>query len=71
VNDANQAAARLATVVEQIDSLTRERSALAFDEALLARADDINRLHERRIRSKLEWRTSPNEEPNSQSRSRI
>jgi hypothetical protein len=30
-------------------TLTRERSALAYDEALLARADDINRLHERRI----------------------
>jgi uncharacterized protein YhaN len=49
LNDDNQAAARLATMVEQIDSLTRERSALAYDEALLARADDINRLHERRI----------------------
>jgi hypothetical protein len=49
LNDDNQAAARLATVVEQIDSLTRERSALAYDEALLARADDINRLHERRL----------------------
>jgi hypothetical protein len=49
LNDDNQAAARLATVVEQIDSLTGERSALAYDEALIARADDINRLHERRI----------------------
>jgi uncharacterized protein YhaN len=41
LNDDNQAAARLATVVEQIDSLTGERSALAYDEALIARADDI------------------------------
>jgi uncharacterized protein YhaN len=49
LDDDNQAAARLSTVTEQIVSLTAERAALAHDEALLTRADDINRLHERRI----------------------
>jgi uncharacterized protein YhaN len=49
LNDDNQATARLSTVTEQIVSLAAEHAALAYDEALLARADDINRLHERRI----------------------
>ncbi|MGZ5937163.1 MAG: AAA family ATPase [Rhizomicrobium sp.] len=64
-NDDNQAAARLAMVTEQIDSLIEEWAALAFDEALLARADDINVLHERRIQVTPEWETSRSEEPNS------
>ncbi|MGH9771482.1 MAG: AAA family ATPase [Candidatus Acidiferrales bacterium] len=47
-NDA-LAQTRLAALTEQIDALRAERLALTYDEALLARSDDINRLHERRI----------------------
>lgn len=45
----NQAAARLTAIQEQIDSLGRESAALKYDGALLARSDEIERLHERRI----------------------
>jgi len=47
--DDADAASRIATLNEQIASLQSERYALAFDQALLARADDIQHLHDRRI----------------------
>jgi uncharacterized protein YhaN len=49
LNDDNQATARLAAAQEQIDVLLQERGALVYDETLIARAGDINLLHERRI----------------------
>ena len=49
LNDDNQATARLAAVQEQIDVLLQERAALVYDDTLIARAGDINLLHERRI----------------------
>jgi uncharacterized protein YhaN len=49
LNDESQATARLATVQEQIEVLVQERAALVYDETLIARAGDINLLHERRI----------------------
>jgi uncharacterized coiled-coil DUF342 family protein len=52
-NDAH-AQTRLAALTEQIEALRTERSALTYDEALLARGDDINQLHERRIQVRAE-----------------
>ena len=49
LHESNEAATRLSAVQEQIDALTQERAGLQYDEALLARADDIDQLHERRI----------------------
>ena len=47
--DDADAASRIATLNEQIAALQAEQSALVFDQALLARADDIQLLHDRRI----------------------
>lgn len=47
--DDADAASRVATLNEQIVGLQAERTALAYDQALLARADDIQLLHDRRI----------------------
>lgn len=44
-----EAAARVATLNEQVASLEAERAALIFDAALLERCDDIQQLHDRRI----------------------
>lgn len=44
-----EAAARIATLNEEIGSLEAEQAALAFDAALLSRGDDIQLLRERRI----------------------
>ena len=44
-----QAEIWLATLAEQIEGLRTERLALSYDERLLARADDIRTLNERRI----------------------
>jgi uncharacterized protein YhaN len=43
---------RIATVTDQIAGLRDERSKLVYDDALLARADEIKRLHELRIRTR-------------------
>jgi uncharacterized protein YhaN len=47
-DDAN-AASRIATLNEQTAALEAERAALTYDKALLARADDIQQLHDCRI----------------------
>ncbi len=47
--DDADASSRIATLNEQIAGLQAERTALAYDQALLARADDIQQLHDRRI----------------------
>ncbi|WP_316395204.1 ATP-binding protein [Bradyrhizobium sp. 33ap4] len=47
--DEAAATARIATLSEQIAALELERAALIFDEALLARAEDIAQLRDRRI----------------------
>jgi uncharacterized protein YhaN len=47
--DDADAASRIATLNEQIAALQAERAALAYDQALLLRADDIQQLHDRRI----------------------
>jgi uncharacterized protein YhaN len=49
VDEKRQAGVRLAGLQEQIDSLGREIASLIYDEKLIARAEEINRLHERRI----------------------
>ena len=45
-----QAEARLETLSEQLEAVRKERASLTCDEALLLRADDIQHLHETRIR---------------------
>jgi uncharacterized protein YhaN len=47
--DEAAAKARIATLSEQISALEAERAALIFDEVLLARAEDIVQLRDRRI----------------------
>jgi uncharacterized protein YhaN len=47
--DEAAATARIAILSEQIAALEAERAALAFDDALLARAEDIAQLRDRRI----------------------
>jgi uncharacterized protein YhaN len=47
--DDADAASRIATLKEQIETLRERRTALAYDPALVLRADDIQQLHERRI----------------------
>ena len=47
--DDADAASRIATLNEQIAGLQAERTALIYDQGLLARADDIQQLHDRRI----------------------
>jgi hypothetical protein len=47
--DDADAASRIATLNEQIAGLRAERTALVYDQGLLARADDIQQLHDRRI----------------------
>ena len=49
LNADSHAQIRLAALTEQIEALGKERAALTYDEAFLARSDDIDRLHERRI----------------------
>lgn len=49
LDDETQARIRLTTLTEQIEALRSERSALSYDERLLARGDDIRILNERRI----------------------
>ena len=47
--DDEVAATRIATLIEQIDALKKERDALSYDEGLLQREQDIAQFHERRI----------------------
>ena len=47
--EASAASERIDTLNGQLARVQGEREALAYDERLLARADDIERLHERRI----------------------
>jgi uncharacterized protein YhaN len=47
--DDADAASRIATLKEQIETLREKRTALAYDPALVLRADDIQQLHDRRI----------------------
>jgi uncharacterized protein YhaN len=47
--DDADAASRMATLSDQIAALEVELAALSYDQALLARADDIQQLHDRRI----------------------
>lgn len=47
--DDADAASRIATLNEQIAALETERATLAYDQALLVRADDVQHLHDRRI----------------------
>lgn len=47
--DDADAASRIATLNEQIAALQAERTALAYDQALLLHADDVQQLHDRRI----------------------
>lgn len=47
--DDADAASRIATLNEQIAGVRTERTALVYDEPLLARAEDIQGLHDRRI----------------------
>ena len=47
--DDADAASRIPTLNEQITALETERATLAYDQALLARAEDIQQLHDRRI----------------------
>jgi DNA repair exonuclease SbcCD ATPase subunit len=49
LNADSHAQTRLTALNEQIESLGKERGALTYDEALLARSYDIEQLHERRI----------------------
>ena len=49
VDEKRQTGVRLAGLQEQIESLRREIASLTYDKKLIARADEINRLHERRI----------------------
>lgn len=50
LNDDAHAQTRLQTLNEQIEALRQERGALSYDENLLARTVDIERLHEMRIK---------------------
>jgi uncharacterized protein YhaN len=59
LHESNEAATRLSAAQEQIDALTRERAGLQYDETLLARADDIDQLHERRIQIRGEMADLP------------
>jgi uncharacterized protein YhaN len=52
--DDADAASRIATLKEQIAGLRVERAALVYDQALLARAEDIQHLHDRRIQVRAE-----------------
>lgn len=47
--DEANAASRIATLNEQIAALQAERQALTYDDAVLARVDDIHQLRDRRI----------------------
>jgi uncharacterized protein YhaN len=49
MNADSHAQTRLAALTEQIGALGKERGDLTYDESLLARSDDIEQLHERRI----------------------
>ena len=53
IREDNAAAARIETLTEEIETLQKERSELSYDEVLLVRADDIDRLHERRIQIRV------------------
>ena len=44
------AAARLETLTEHVEAFRQQRSSLTYDETLLARSDEIEQLHELRIR---------------------
>ena len=47
--DDADASSRIRTLNEQITGLETERATLAYDQALLARAEDVQQLHDRRI----------------------
>jgi len=53
LNAVSHAQTRLVALTEQIEALGKERAALTYDEALLARSDDIDQLHERRIQVRV------------------
>ena len=50
LNDDEHAQTRLQTLNEQIETLRNERAALNYDEGLLARKDDVDRLRDMRIK---------------------
>lgn len=53
IRDDGTANTRIETMTEEIEKLQKERSALSYEEPLLVRAEDIARLHERRIQIRL------------------
>jgi uncharacterized protein YhaN len=53
IRDDGTANTRIETLTEEIVKLQKERSELSYDEPLLIRADDIARLHERRIQIRV------------------
>jgi uncharacterized protein YhaN len=53
IKDDGTANTRIETLTEEIEKLQKESSALSYEEPILMRADDIARLHERRIQIRL------------------
>lgn len=53
IKDDGTANTRIETLTEQIEKLQNESSALSYEEPLLVRAEDVARLHERRIQIRL------------------
>lgn len=53
IKDDGTANTRIETLTEEIVKLQKERSELSYENPLLSRADDIARLHERRIQIRL------------------
>jgi uncharacterized protein YhaN len=53
IRDDGTANTRIETLTEEIEKLQRERAELSYEEPLLIRAEDIARLHERRIQIRL------------------
>ena len=53
IKDDGTANTRIETLTEEIEKLQKERSALSYEEPLLMRANDIARLHERRIQIRV------------------
>jgi uncharacterized protein YhaN len=54
------AKARIETLTDQLEAARKERVALNYDEPLLARAEDIKQLQERRIQVRAEKASLPN-----------
>lgn len=60
LNEDAHAQTRLVALNEQTEALRNERSGLNYDEAILARGEDIRRLHELRIEVRREKASLPN-----------